>query len=124
MSERFCFGVLLHVLNASFAAPTALSISSFSESGIKTDVQVCYNIFNCLDLEEMADWYEEHLQVTPNLSLWNWPPSYSAKYIKRIPKLYDRALHILETHGKRFRKSEYVLDFMKDTVEDEENSKA
>ena len=92
----------------------------FSESGIKTDVQVCYNIFNCLDLEEMADWYEEHLQVTPNLSLWNWPPSYSAKYIKRIPKLYDRALHILETHGKRFRKSEYVLDFMKDTVEDEE----
>ena len=94
--------------------------NNFYESGIRTDVQVCYNIFNCLKLEEMADWYEEHLHVTPNLSLWNWPPAYSAKYIRRIPKLYDSAMNILETHGKRFRKSEYVLDFMKGAVEDEE----
>ena len=35
ISERFCFGVLLQVLKASLAASTALSISCFSESGIK-----------------------------------------------------------------------------------------
>ena len=33
--DRSCFEVLPHVLNASFAAATALSISIFSESGIK-----------------------------------------------------------------------------------------
>jgi organic radical activating enzyme len=94
--------------------------NKFFESGIRTDVQVCYSIFNCLKLEEMADWYEEHLHVTPNLSLWNWPPAYSGKYIRKIPKLYDKAMDILETHGKRFRKYEYVLDFMKEPVEDKE----
>jgi len=68
----------------------------------------------------MADWYEEHLHVTPNLSLWNWPPAYSGKYIRKVPKLYDKAMNILEKHGKRFRKYEYVLDFMKEPVEDKE----
>jgi len=92
----------------------------FTESGIRTDVQVCYNIFNCLDLEEMADWYEEHLQVTPSLSSWNWPAAYSAKYIRKVPELYERAMYILETHGKRFREYEYILDFMKEPVKDKE----
>jgi organic radical activating enzyme len=92
----------------------------FTESGIKTDVQVCYNIFNCLDLEKMADWYDDQLQVTPSLSLWTWPPAYSAKYIRKVPKLYDQAMSILETHGKRFRKYEYVLDYMKEPVKDKE----
>ena len=97
--------------------------NKFFESEIRTDVQVCYSIFNCLYLEEMADWYEEHLHVTPNLSLWNWPPAYSGKYIRKVPKLYDKAMNILETHGKRFRKYEYVLDYMKEPVDEKELEK-
>ena len=92
----------------------------FLESEIPTDVQVCYNIFNCLELEEMADWYEKNLKVRPSLSLWNWPPAYSAKYIRKIPKLYDEAMYILKTHGKRFRKYRYVLDFMEEPIKDED----
>ena len=82
---------------------------------------MCYNIFNCLQLEEMADWYENNLNTKPNLSLWNWPPSYSAQYIKKDKKLYEKAILILETHGKRFRKYEYVIDFMKQSLEHDLN---
>jgi len=93
----------------------------FISENIQVDVQVCYNVFNCLQLEKMADWYEENLNVKPNLSIWNWPPAYSAQYIKKNKKLYEEAMLILETHGKRFRKFEYVIDFMKQSLEHDLN---
>lgn len=86
----------------------------FTESGILTQVQVCYNVFNCLDLGNMAKWYKKNLSVIPKLSLWNWPPCYSAKFLQINTKLYKKAISTLEEFGPNFRQHEYVLRFMRE----------
>jgi organic radical activating enzyme len=92
----------------------------FKKSGIGVYVRMSYNIFNCLDLDNMADWYNDVLGVKPYMGLWDYPPCFSAKYINKNPKLYEKAMRLLEDNSKRYEQVNFVLNYMKEPVSEEE----
>jgi organic radical activating enzyme len=92
----------------------------FKKSGMMVRIQVSYNVFNCLDLDNMSKWYNDYLGVKPKMSLWSDPPCFSAKYINKNPKLYREAIDILKNNLNNFNHANFALKFMKEPVSEEE----
>jgi len=79
------------------------------DAGITVKIQSCYNVFNALHIDKMADIFP----VKAKLTHWVQPLCYSGKYLQNT-SLYDKAMLLLEENKNRFRGTENVIKFMKE----------
>lgn len=72
------------------------------ETGIKVDVQTCYSVFNALVIDELYEWYIDHINVDKNISInpWQFPEAFVANYLQISPDLLNQANQKLKKLSK------------------------
>ena len=80
--------------------------------GINVKIQSCYNVFNALHIDKMADAFP----IKAKLTYWVQPECYSGKYLQNT-SLYDKAMKLLYDNSERFRGTENVINFMQEKTE-------
>ena len=79
------------------------------DAGITVQIQTCYNVFNALQLSEMADFFP----VKSKLTVWAEPACYSGKYLQQS-SLYEKAMEILHENKNRYHQVDSVINFMEE----------
>ena len=79
------------------------------DAGIKVKIQTCYNVFNALHIDKMADFFP----VKSKLTHWVDPACYSGKYLHNT-SLYDKAMKLLYDNKDRYNNTQSVINFMEE----------
>ena len=68
------------------------------DTGIKVDIQTCYNVFNAVTLEQVYDWYLQNLNIKDNISInvWNGPDAFTANFLQINGDLLNQANYQLD----------------------------